>query len=116
MNNKIEIIPQHKKSFEDRLVEYDKAAVEKLKTIKIWIFGSTSNPEDKYFFIVNNLYSSNYREKIRGRLLFDYTFLEEIDTEDKLEYDKKDNLTFNSIVKLHNKNEELKLQYKGSFV
>ena len=99
-------------AFEDKLSEYDVDKVKKLKTIKVWIFKSTNDPEEKYFFIVNNLHNSNYREKIRGRLINGFKFVEEIDTEEKLEYDNEKNLTFDSIIKLMTKNKELSSQYR----
>ena len=70
---------------------------------------------NKRYFIKNNLFGSNFREKIRGNL-HNFSFTEEIDTGIDLTYDNKGDLTFESTMKLHKKQKECDNTYSGKFV
>ena len=99
-------------NFEEKLFSVNEEDVKSLKTIIIWIFQSTTDPNDKQYFIKNNLFNSNNREKIRGALN-NFSFAEEIDTGIELAYDDKGDLTFDSTMKLYEKQKECDSAYSG---
>jgi hypothetical protein len=98
--------------FEERLFKITEDDIKSLRTIVIWVFQSTTDPNVKQYFIKNNLFNSNNREKIRGTLN-NFSFLEELDTGIELTYDDKGNLTFESNMKLYEKQKECDSTYSG---
>lgn len=84
-----------------------------LKTIVLWEFGSIPDPERSYFFIKNLLFTSNYREKIHGRLRFGgrIRYVQETDTGEPVECDNRGNFTPESGRKILEKRKELDPQY-----
>ena len=89
-----------------------------LKTIVYWVFGSTVSPEEKYFFVKNWLFSSNYREKIGGKVSFGgrYQYLEEVDTGNTIDHDCNGVLTSESWNKIFEFKKELKQIFNGEFI
>jgi hypothetical protein len=96
-------------NFQERLSEYTPEEVENMPTVKVWIFEKDG---EEYFFIVNNLFQSNYREKIESRLIAGSKFVKEIDTTEELEKNDKGDLTLDSLLKMLNISKELDKQYK----
>lgn len=99
-------------SFEEKLFKISDDDIKSLKTIVIWVFQSTSDSDIKQYFIKNNLFNSNNREKIRGALN-NFSFVEELDTGVELAYDDKGGLTFESAMKLYEKQKDCDSIYSG---
>lgn len=104
-------------SFVEQMWELTPSDIRDLDTIVIWIFESTQNPTETYFFIKNWLFGSNHREKIDSNLRFGgrFKYIEEIDTGDKVEHDRDGELTSESWNKVFEKREELNSDYTGEF-
>jgi hypothetical protein len=85
--------------------------VKNLPTVIVWIFRSKKDPSDIRYFIKNTLFTSNWREKIRGMLL-SFDFIEEQDTGIALHMNPRGSLEYESILAIHRKNEELRRQYR----
>lgn len=99
------------KSFEEALFQISEENIQNLSTIVVWRFRSKTNPSEERFFIKNNLFSSNWREKIRGMLL-EFDFLEEQDTGILLQREKNGDLAWESVLALKNMNDELRTKFR----
>lgn len=89
-----------------------------LTSIVYWVFGSTSDSDEKFYFIKNRLFSSNYREKIGGKLSYGglFQFLEEVDTGNPIQYEQDGQLTSESWNKISEFKKELKSIYTKEFI
>lgn len=104
-------------SFVEQIWQLTIKDINELKTIVIWIFQSTEQSPKKYFFIKNQLFGSNYREKIDGLLRYGgrFQFMEEVDVGEMINHLTIGQLTSDSWQKVFNKRIELKQKYDGEF-
>ena len=98
--------------FAEELFHIADADISKLQTIVVWWFQSKTNPDEKRYFIKNNLFSSNWREKIRN-MLGTFDFVEEENTGIALQKGLDGKLEYNSLLAIHSKTQELRGKYSA---
>lgn len=103
---------QSKNAFGEQLFHLEDTDVKKLPTIVVWMFRSKTEPSDIRYFIKNNLFSSNYREKIRD-MLSRYDFIEERDTGIALTLDDTQTPDFASLIAIHAETKKLRERYRN---
>src|SRR3990172_8501082 len=103
--------------FSEKLWELTYKDINNLHTIVYWLFKSVSTPDQKYFFIKNSIFTSNYRERINGKLTFGglYQYLEEVDTTIPIEHNADGVLTSESWNKIFEFRKELSKLYTNEF-
>lgn len=109
-----ENLEKGKQDFSKELMDLTKEDVEKLQTIIVWLFQSNSDSEDIRYFIKNSVFTSNWREKIVGRLGSDsslFHFFREEDSGVEISHDEK-GLTYESMLKMIEEKNKLKKKYK----
>ena len=92
--------------------------INNLITIVYWVFGSSTSPDQQYYFVKNWLFSSNYREKIDGKLCYGgkYQYIGEIDTGNPIEHRQDGTLTSESWNKIFEFKKQLNSIYTKEFI
>jgi len=106
------------RSFVDNMWQTTPEEIDNLKTVVYWVFESVAASREQYFFIKNQLFTSNYREKIDGKLCYGgrYQFIEEVDTGDPIEHEADGTLTSESWNKIFEFSKKLNQIYSKEFI
>lgn len=118
MNTELKIEQPIKRNFREILGSWTHKEVENMRHPVVWFFKSKKG-QQKYFFLVNNLNKSNYREKLQGCIgdhNNTFQFLREETNEDIiLDHTDDGELEFDSIIKLHDLTKKLGKECKSLF-
>jgi len=111
-------LQDHNHKFVEEMWQISDKDLHNLTSIVYWTFGSVVSPDQQYYFIKNWLLSSNYREKIAGKLNFGglYKYIGEIDTGNPIEYGQDGALTSESWNKIFEFKKELNRIYTKEFI